>query len=40
MTDMGDEIVDHNRRLEILNRDIDTANVRMKQTNRKIKDRL
>jgi hypothetical protein len=38
--DMGDEIVDHNRRLEILNRDIDTANVRMKQTNRKIKDRL
>jgi hypothetical protein len=38
--DMGDEINDHNRRLEILNRDIDTANVRMKQTNRKIKDRL
>lgn len=38
--DMGDEIGDHNRRLEIVNRDTDTANFRMKQTNRKIKDRL
>jgi hypothetical protein len=38
--DMGDEIKDHNRRLDIVNRDIEVANVRMKQTNRKIKDRL
>lgn len=37
---MGDEIKDHNRRLDIVNRDIEVANVRMKQTNRKIKDRL
>jgi len=38
--DMGDEIDDHNRRLELLNRDVDKQSYRMKQTNRKIKSNL
>jgi hypothetical protein len=38
--DMGDEIDDHNRRLEILNQDVNKANYRMKATNRKIKSNL
>lgn len=38
--DMGTEIADHNRRLEILAPDIDKANYRMKMTNRKIKANL
>ncbi len=38
--DMGTEIADHNRRLDILAPDVDRANYRMKMTNRKIKANL
>jgi hypothetical protein len=38
--DMGDELDDHNRRLDILSRDVDKAHTKMKETNRKIQRNL
>jgi methylmalonyl-CoA mutase cobalamin-binding subunit len=34
--DMGDELDDHNRRLNIIENDLDKAGYRMKETNKRI----